>query len=193
LVFVDRPGATQTVIRFVLPAPAESVPGRYTRELVTTILGGTYTSRLNANLRVDKAITYGAGATLVHAPPLGYIIASAQVQTEYTGVGVREFTAEFARLSTGDIDDEELSKARRSQRTSLIEAFAMLESTLSTAQELASFGRNVESVATELEAAQALAASDLNAAAKVLLDLDGGVLVLVGDEAEIRRQLSEAK
>lgn len=193
LVFVDRPGATQTVIRFVLPAPAESVPGRYTRELVTTILGGTYTSRLNANLRVDKAITYGAGATLVHVPPLGYIIASAQVQTEYTGVGVREFTAEFARLSTGDIDDGELSKARRSQRTSLIEAFARLESTLGTAQELASFGRNVESVATELEAAQALAASDLNAAAKVLLNLDGGVLVLVGDEAEIRRQLSEAK
>jgi hypothetical protein len=33
----------------------------------------------------------------------------------------------------------------------------------------------------------------LNAAAKILLNLDGGVLVLVGDEAEIRRQLSEAK
>ena len=193
LVFVDRPGATQTVIRFILPAPAESVPGRYARELVTTILGGTYTSRLNANLRVDKAITYGAGATLVHSPPVGSLIASAQVETQHTALGVREFAAEFKRLTQGDIDNEELNKARRSQRTSRIEEFATLGSILSAAQELASFGRTVESIALELEAADALEASDLNAAAKTLVDMDGGVLVLVGDKAEIMRQLSEAK
>ncbi|MAG62020.1 peptidase M16 [Candidatus Woesearchaeota archaeon] len=193
LVFVDRPGATQTVIRFILPAPAESVPGRYARELVTTILGGTYTSRLNANLRVDKAITYGAGATLVHSPPVGSLIASAQVETQHTALGVKEFAAEFKRLTQGDIDNEELNKARRSQRTSRIEEFATLGSILSAAQELASFGRTVESIALELEAADALEASDLNAAAKTLVDMDGGVLVLVGDKAEIMRQLSEAK
>jgi predicted Zn-dependent peptidase len=193
LVFVDRPGASQTVIRFILPAPAESVPGRYARELVTTILGGTYTSRLNANLRVDKAITYGAGAALVHAPPVGYLVASAQVETQHTALGVKEFEAEFERLSAGDIHGEELNKARRSQRTSRIEEFATLGSILDAAQELASFGRTVESIAEELELARALEASDLNAAAKTLNDMDGGVLVLVGDKAEIMRQLSEAK
>ncbi|HIF41132.1 MAG TPA: insulinase family protein [Planctomycetes bacterium] len=193
LVFVDRPGATQTVIRWILPAPAESVPGRYARELVTTILGGTYTSRLNANLRMDKAITYGAGATLVHAPPVGYLIASAQVETQHTGLGVREFLAEFKRLSAGDIDDEELNKARRSQRTSRIEEFATLGSILDAAQELCRFGRTVESIAEELELARALEASDLNAAAKTLDGVDGGVLVLVGDKAEIMRQLADVK
>jgi predicted Zn-dependent peptidase len=193
LVLVDRPGATQTAVRFIIPAPAESVPGRSARELVTTIFGGIYTSRLNANLRVDKAITYGADATLVHTPPVGYLIASAQVQTEYTGLGVREFLAEFERLRAGDIDSEELDKARRSQRTARIEAFATLGSTLATARELASFGRRVESVAVELEAARALEAADLNEAAKTLADLDGGVLVLVGDKAEIMRQLAEVR
>jgi predicted Zn-dependent peptidase len=193
LVFVDRPGATQTVIRFIIPTPAESVPGRYARELVTTILGGTYTSRLNANLRMDKAITYGASATLVNAPPVGYLIAAAQVETQHTALGMREFMAEFKRLGAGAIDDEELNKARRSQRTSRIEEFATLGSILSAAQELASFGRTVESIAPELEAADTLEASDLNAAAKTLLDMGGGVLVLVGDKAEIMRQLSEFK
>jgi predicted Zn-dependent peptidase len=193
LVFVDRPGATQTVIRFIIPTPAESVPGRYARELVTTNLGGTYTSRLNANLRMDKAITYGASATLVNAPPVGYLIAAAQVETQHTALGMREFMAEFKRLGAGAIDDEELNKARRSQRTSRIEEFATLGSILSAAQELASFGRTVESIAPELEAADTLEASDLNAAAKTLLDMGGGVLVLVGDKAEIMRQLSEFK
>jgi len=193
MVFVDRPGATQTVIRWILPAPAESVPGRYARELVTTILGGTYTSRLNANLRMDKAITYGAGATLLHAPPVGYLIASAQVETQHTALGVKEFAGEFKRLGVGDIDDEELNKARRSQRTSRIEEFATLGSILDAAQDLATFGRKVESIAAELEAARALEASDLNTAAKTLVNIDGGVLVLVGDKAEIMRQLSEAK
>jgi predicted Zn-dependent peptidase len=193
LVFVDRPGATQTVIRFIIPTPAESVPGRYARELVTTILGGTYTSRLNANLRMDKAITYGASATLVNAPPVGYLIAAAQVETQHTALGMQEFMAEFKRLGAGAIDDEELNKARRSQRTSRIEEFATLGSILSAASELASFGRTVESIAPELKAADILETSDLEAAAKTLLDKGRGVLVLVGDKAEIMRQLSEFK
>ncbi len=193
LVFVDNPGATQTVVRFMLPAPSHSVSGRTARELVATLLGGTYTSRLNANLRVDKAITYGARASLVHLPPLGYLSASAQVQTEFTGLGVREFLFEFKRLQAGDVAAVELEKARRSRRTARIEAFATLGSTLRAAQSLASFGLGIESVVAELEAARGLGVADLNLAAKDLANLDGAVLVLVGDKAEIMRQLAEGK
>ncbi|MBI4879750.1 MAG: insulinase family protein, partial [Planctomycetes bacterium] len=59
---VDRPRAVQTVIHFALPGIARSDARRVPYELIGTVLGGTFTSRLNSNLREDKGFTYGAAA-----------------------------------------------------------------------------------------------------------------------------------
>ncbi len=189
VVIIDRPGATQSVVRFMLPAPAYRAPGRVAREVVTTILGGTYTSRLNANLRIDKGITYGASAALVHLPPMAYLLASAQVQTEFTGLGVKEFTREFERMQSGDFTEAELLKAQRAHRTALIEELGTLASLLGAAQSMGSFGRTLVEKADDLRTAQELTVADLNHAALSLSQPDGAVLVLVGDKAEIEQQL----
>ncbi len=57
---VDRPNATQTVIQFAAPGVAFDNPLRVKRRLLNTILGGSFTSRLNQNLREDHGYTYGA-------------------------------------------------------------------------------------------------------------------------------------
>ena len=59
-VVVDRPEAPQTVVRFAAPAPAFADPARPKLRLLGTILGGSFTSRLNQNLREKNGYTYGA-------------------------------------------------------------------------------------------------------------------------------------
>jgi zinc protease len=106
VVLVDKPGAVQTVIRFYLPAPAYQDAGRVPRTLLNTILGGSFTSRLNQNLRERNGFTYGAGSRFLAEPQVGYFVATSNVQAVVTGAALREFLHEFAAIRSGDVSAE---------------------------------------------------------------------------------------
>ncbi|MCP3915205.1 MAG: insulinase family protein [bacterium] len=186
---VDRPGAVQTVIRFMLPAPEFTSPARPAHQLVATVLGGTFTSRLNQNLREDKGYTYGARSSHVFGPSASYLVASSSVRADVTGASLREFLAEFARLRTGDVAGEEAGKARASFRLRTIQRFAGLSGILDAGGERLQHGLAFNSLATDLEAVARLGQDDLNALTSEAVPLEHGVLVLVGDEEKIRTQI----
>ncbi|HUR74497.1 MAG TPA: pitrilysin family protein, partial [Sporichthya sp.] len=85
LAIVDVPGATQTAIRLALPGYPR-VDDRYDPLAVgNQILGGWFTSRLNANLREDKGYTYGAFSALnAGRGPAPFVIGT-PVEAKYTG------------------------------------------------------------------------------------------------------------
>jgi len=58
---VNRTGAEQSLIFAVEVAPPRSDPDDIAFETVNTVLGGSFISRLNMNLRQDKHWSYGAG------------------------------------------------------------------------------------------------------------------------------------
>src|SRR5690606_13633608 len=60
LVVVDRPEAPQAVITVVGRGVSADDAALPLLELVNTALGGSFTSRLNQNLREDHGWTYGA-------------------------------------------------------------------------------------------------------------------------------------
>src|SRR5439155_22457789 len=57
---VDKPGASQSVIRIGQVGVARSTPDYFALRVLNTILGGSFTSRLNRNLRETHGYTYGA-------------------------------------------------------------------------------------------------------------------------------------
>ena len=189
VVLVDRPGSVQTVVRILMPATPYEDAARPARELLTTILGGTFTCRLNQNLRVDKGITYGARSGLVFGPSSSYFVAQAQVQAEHTGVGVREFLSEFARLRGGDVTATEAQKARATHRLGVIRSFAGLSGLIGTATNQSLHGLGIEALSGELAQVAELGAEELNAATATLLPTDRALIVLVGDGAIVREQL----
>ena len=63
VIIVDTPGAAQTQVRVASLGVARSAPDFEAVELMNTILGGLFTSRINLNLREDKGYTYGAFST----------------------------------------------------------------------------------------------------------------------------------
>lgn len=189
---VDRPGATQTVIRFQAPSVPFAHDQRVAMDLLNTVLGGTFTSRLNQNLREDRGYTYGARSGFAMERSTGSFSATAQVQAEVTGEAIKEFMNEFARLAKGDLTDEEVAKARETTRNTTVEQFASLDGLLAAAVARLANGVPLDSITGDLERARTIRAAELNAlGARVAGTLNNGVLVLVGDQSVIGPQLEK--
>lgn len=191
IVVVHRPEAVQTVIRYIMPGPRASDPSRVTLEALNTILGGSFTSRLNRNLREEKGFTYGARSGFRMEATTGSFSASSSVKAEVTGEALIEFYKEFDRLRSGDISDEETGKGTRSLRSDTIESLASLSSVVSQAASLDSVGLSFTGLTADLEEMGKLTTADLNAAAKAAVPLDQSILVLVGDRAIIAAGLEK--
>lgn len=189
LAIVDRPGAVQTVIRFAMPGVKYSDPSRVQRQLLGTVLGGSFTSRLNQNLREKHGYTYGARSTFVMEPSAGSFVANSSVKAEVTGPALKEFLGEIARIRGGDISDEEAGKVRETVRNNTVSAFEGLQGMLGTNARLIEAGLPLDTVGKDLAAMEKVKAGELNALAKPAIPLEQGVLVLVGDKGLILEQI----
>jgi zinc protease len=97
---VNRTGSEQSMVMAVELAPPRSAPDNVALETVNTILGGSFISRINMNLREDKHWSYGASSSLVNAKGQRPFISSALVQTDKTADSMREMLKELHDLTT---------------------------------------------------------------------------------------------
>ncbi len=188
---VDRPEAVQTVIQFIMPGVKYADQSRVQYRLLNTLFGGSFTSRLNMNLREEHGYTYGARSGFVMRPKLGYVSASSSVRADVTGASLKEFLSEFKRIRGGDVSEEETIKARETLRTDVIQSFAGLSGVLQEAIERAASEMPFESLARDMATMQSAATAELNKIAGPALPLDSGVLVLVGDKKTILDQIKD--
>jgi predicted Zn-dependent peptidase len=108
---VDKPGAAQSAIRVGAAGPSWSAPGYAAAEVMNTLLGGSFTSRLNDNLREQHGYSYGAASRLLRYRTGGLFVAFSDVQTDKTAPAVTEFVKELARIRT-PATAEEVERAR---------------------------------------------------------------------------------
>ena len=95
LLFVDKPGAAQSVIQIGRVGVSRMTDDYYAIVVMNTILGGSFTSRLNMNLREKHGYTYGAGSRFDFRPLAGPFAAGASVQTAVTDKSLVEFVREL--------------------------------------------------------------------------------------------------
>lgn len=113
LTIVDRPGSVQSSIRMAAPALPRGHPDSPALALAVTIFGGSFSSRLNANLREDKGWTYSPHAGIEHLQAADLLTVSADVATEVTSASLVEVAYELGRMATRPVTAEELESARR--------------------------------------------------------------------------------
>jgi len=190
VVLVHRPEAVQTVVRFMMPAPKYASPDRNRLELLGTILGGSFTSRLNQNLREDKGYTYGARCNYAMNPSAGYFSASARVRADVTGASIGEFLKEFKSIRGGDITPAEMAKSQATLRMQTVQSFAGLGGLVAVAGELVRNDRPFDALSADLNDMAKVTADQLNKMARAAVPLEGGLLVLVGDRETILPQLA---
>lgn len=190
VVIVNRPGAVQTVVGFYAPGVTYADPNRDALASFSTILGGTFTSRLNQNLREAKGYTYGAGSRFTFNPQVGYFYAGAAVRADVTGASLKEFLSEFKKIQKGDITPEEAMKAASIRRNDLVSGLGTLSGIVGAGIDYDFLGVPFTQVDVDLKKIASVGVDDLNHLAATAVDLDHTVLILVGDETVIKKQLA---
>jgi predicted Zn-dependent peptidase len=189
VLLVDRPGAPQTVVRWVLPADEAAGDRRLTSDVLNVLFGGSFTSRLNRNLREEHGYTYGAGSRFVRWPECVVLQANSAVRTDVTGASLKEFLAEFARLKAGDITEAESQSAQATALADLVEStgdLSGLVSTWLTRRERAETPADLVSDASRLGT---LRSEDVDKLGTMLAQPEHALLVLVGDAQAVLPQL----
>ena len=111
ITIVDMPGAEQSQIRIGWVGVPRSTPDYFTLEVLNTVLGGSFTSRLNQNLREEHQYSYGASSRFDMRLSAGPFQAGAGVQTDKTAEAIREFFNELNGISK-PVGADELAKAK---------------------------------------------------------------------------------
>jgi predicted Zn-dependent peptidase len=189
LVIVDRPNAVQTVINVLFPAVNVNASDYLDLDGVRIISGGSFTSRLNQNLREDKGYTYGAGSRLASDPYIGWFSMSSSVRADVTGASIKEFLTEIARLEKGDIDGTEAGKAAQIMRTDIVTEFTSLESIVTVGSSVMDSGITLSDIDQRISKIQGFDAQRLNSVASKYLSKGKAMFVLVGDNAQILKQI----
>ena len=110
--FIEKPDAIQSAIRIGRVLFNKTHPDYFKFQVLNTILGGYFGSRLMANIREDKGYTYGIGsglASLVHA---GYFYIATEVGTDVTKQTLEEIYKEIKLLRDELVDADELETVR---------------------------------------------------------------------------------
>lgn len=110
--YIEQKDALQSAIRIgkmLFTKPHADYPAM---QVVNTIFGGYFGSRLMANIREDKGYTYGIGSAVVSFSHAGYFTISTEVGAEVTKDAVKEIYFELHKLQTEKVSESELSLVR---------------------------------------------------------------------------------
>jgi len=182
---IDKPGAAQSVIRIGHVGPARSTPDWYALEVLNTILGGAFTSRLNQNLRETHGYTYGAFSQFAARRLAGAFVALASVVTAKTDSSLVEFLKELRRIRDEPVPDPELAKAKAYLTLGLPGDFETTVGTAGRFREVLSYALPLDYYDRYVDRIGAVTAADVQRVARQYIDPDHFDIVVVGDKAHI--------
>lgn len=183
---VDKPAAAQSVIVIGWPG-VERLSADYAPLMVmNTLLGGSFTSRLNMTLRETKGYSYGARSDFDFYRLPGPFSASASVRTDVTDSSLVEFFRELRQLRDSVVPDEELERAKSYVELGLPGSLESTTQVAATVTRLATFGLPLTELVTFADKVRAVTADDVQRVARKYLTPDQASVVVVGDLAAIR-------
>jgi zinc protease len=183
---VDRPGAAQSAIMVGHEGPPRLTPDDVAFSAVSTVLGGTFTSRLNMNLREARGYTYGCYSDWMPLRFAGTFSAATQVQTEVTEDAVRQLVSEFRDLAGNRPPTQtELADARSTLIQGLPQRFQTLRAIASEASALVVHELPDDEWQTYEQRVRAVDEAAAARAMRAYLHSERLLIVVVGDRAKI--------
>jgi|WetSurMetagenome_2_1015567.scaffolds.fasta_scaffold16090_2 zinc protease len=187
---VDKPGAAQSTVAIGLPGPPRSTPDYYSLEVMNTLLGGMFQSRLNANIREEKGLSYGVNSRFAFGKGPGAFRAGGDIISAKSDVALTEFMKEFRGIQgSRPVTDDELQMSKNALAQSLPQAFASVSSIGSAIGTLWMQGLPDDYYQQYGKRVNAVTKEDLVRVAKQYIDLAHLNIVIVGDKATIEGPL----
>jgi len=181
---VDKPGAPQSEVGIGRIGAPRLTDDYYSILVMNTILGGSFTSRLNQNLREQHGYTYGARSRFDFMPQPGPFLAGAAVQTAVTDKALVEFMKELNSILQ-PVPDEELTRARNYVALRYPENFQSVAQIASQLGELVTYGLPDDYFNNYVQHVLAVTKEDVERVAKQYIDPEKVAIILAGDQKQI--------
>lgn len=186
---VDKPGAAQSEIRVGQIGVARDTPDYFPLLVMNTMLGGSFTSRLNMNLREDKGFTYGARSGFDHRMGAGPFTAAAAVETAVTDSAVVEFLHEMRRIRDERVTDAEIERAINYIAYGLARRFETTNDLATNLADAELYGLGDDYFDRYVARVRAVTAEDVQRVARTYLDPSRWAIVIAGDRSAIEAPL----
>jgi zinc protease len=189
---IDRPDSEQSIIIAGNIAPAVSDSNEIAVETMNEIIGGSFTSRINMNLREDKAWSYGARTLLLNTNSQRPFIAYAPVQTDKTMESMAEIKRELLEyLGDSPATDEEINKVKSNNTLSLPGRWETASAVLRDISEIVTFDLPDDYWDTYADSVRNVSAEQIGTAADAVIKPDNLIWVIVGDREKIESRIRE--
>lgn len=187
LFFVEVAKAEQSVIVVQHPGPQRNAADYEATSLLSAVLSGGFSSRINMNLREQHGWAYGAGGGFRYVQEGSVLAISASVRRDATGPAIGEILREMARIHTEPPTEAELAREREGTILALPARWSTGQSTLSSWATLRYFGLPL---GWYDQLPERLRKADTTAVAKAAQHIqpDKAQILVVGD-ASVRSQL----
>ena len=184
VLLVDKPGAPQSEIRIGRIAAPRLTDEYFALQVLNTVLGGSFTSRLNQNLREDKGWTYGAGSSFGYRTLPGPFLASSAVQTDVTADALQEFFKEFDAIRQ-PVPAEELTRAKNYEALGFPAAFQSVRGIARSLEEIVEYDLPRDYLNHYVDRILAVTERDVQDVARRYITPDRFAIVIVGDRETI--------
>jgi zinc protease len=189
---IDRPGSEQSIILAGNIAPAVGDGNEIAIETMNEIIGGSFTSRINMNLREDKNWSYGASSLLLDTRGPRPFIVYAPVQTDKTMESIAELRRELQEyLGDNPATDEEMDKVKANNTLSLPGRWETAAAVLRDIGEIVDYGLADDYWDTYADSVRNLSVDQITVAADEIIKPGNMVWVVVGDRQKIEARIRE--
>ncbi len=187
---VDHPGAQQTELRIGQLSVPSTHAEFFPLAVLNFILGGSFSSRINLNLREAKGFTYGARSSFAGGVLPGSFMVSAAVETSVSSAAAREVLHELTLIREG-VRAEELDFAKAALRESLSTQYESCEARRALIDRALKFDWPADYPLLRVRQLENLMLGDLDRLAREFLDPEAWIVLAVGDAGAIGDSLGE--
>ncbi|WP_425390151.1 M16 family metallopeptidase [Ekhidna sp.] len=189
---VNRPSSVQSVINITYPVelPVGSDDEIKVR-VMNQILGGSFSGKLNMNLREDKGYTYGSRSNLSSNELVSRFNANADVRNEVTDSAIVQMIYEMDQMKNGEVTEEELELAKNSISGSFSQSLERPQTVANFALNTAIYNLPEDYYNTYLQKVQAVTIEDVKATAQKYLKPENAYINVVGKASEVAENLKQ--
>jgi len=190
--FVDMPNAVQSEIIVQNTVDLKTADPDYFPVLVMNqILGGSFGSYLNMNLREDKGYTYGARSNVGASRYASRFVASVGVRNAVTDSAVVEIFKEVDRIRNEEVDAGKLEDTKKKFAGSFVMRLEQPSTVASYALNIEIENLSKDFYETYLEKINAVTQEDIKRVANKYLKTDQMQVVIAGKGSEVVENLEK--
>jgi zinc protease len=178
--FVEKPDALQSAIRMGIPSINRTHHDFPALQVMNTVLGGYFSSRLMANIREDKGYTYGIGSGASSLKKGGALFMATEVGADVCKAAVAEIEKEINILKTELVPQGELSLVRNYLLGSLLGSLENIFSHADKFKNIYFSGLDYDYYDRYTEVIKSITSEEIMEMANKYLNLDKFYKVIVG-------------